>query len=106
MKKIFFLACAAVLFAACSSETTEDVMFKSQVVSANIETRSTSIGCDKRGTACEFLQSPEFLQGQNVHYHCVDRNCDKYNGYFVTEQEAWNHCKSNQGHHGGKGSFE
>lgn len=106
MKKIFFLACAAVLFAACSSETTEDVMFNSKVVSATVDTRSTAAGCDKRGTACEFLGSPEFRAGQTEHFHCVDPQCEYYNGYFANERDAYNHCKSNQGHHGGKGSFE
>lgn len=105
MKKIFFLACTAVLFAACSNETTEEVMFNSEIVKATLDTRAGTT-CSARGSQCEFLQSPEFAQGQQDHWHCIDQTCEKYYGYFTTMDEAWNHCKSNQGHHGGKGSFE
>lgn len=119
MKKIFTLASVAVLFAACSDKTTEEVLTPAGVTRAviTVDPATAQYGCNKRGVNCELVQYLQaggtLIAGTNggntadSHWHCTLEGCDDgyYNNYFLSEQEALDHLAL-KGHHGGVASYE
>lgn len=93
MKKFFMLAATAILFAACSSETTEDL-----IGGANF-TRATGRenGCSLRGSDCKFFQDGK----TGTHYHCDNKDCEYYYGYVtdLNSAEAKAHDASANAYH-------
>lgn len=113
MKKFFLFAAAALVFAACSDKTTDEVAVQNEVTRAYIN--PTTNVCTLRGRDCKFYKELQngSLPAEAInadgslkdHYHCKSAKCALYLGYLLDVEDAVAHINDPAGH-GGTGAYE